>query len=167
LRDGYDVLTRGLNVERTALVVRLLLYILFGSLLAVCNLLFDYTKIRLVMEDRRSVFGAVRAAGRFIGRDWRGCAGLYAIDMALLAVVFAAYALVAPGAGSPGLSMWGGFAVSQGYILARLWVKLVFWASEAAWFQSQLAHAGYIAGPVPSWPESALVEQIIGRTESG
>ena len=58
--------------------------------------------------------------------------------------------------------MWAGFAVSQCYILARLWVKLVFWASEAAWFQSQLAHAGYTAAAPPRWPESAVVEEAIG-----
>jgi hypothetical protein len=164
LLDSYDRLTRGMNVERTAFFVRLLVYLLFGSLLAACNLLFDYAKIRLVVEDRRSAVGALRAGGRFAARHWRGCVALYATDLGLLAVVLGAYALIAPGAGSAGLSMWAGFAISQCYILARLWVKLVFWASEAAWFQSQLAHAGYIAAPAPSWPESAVVEEAIGRT---
>jgi hypothetical protein len=163
LLDAYGRLTRGVNVERTALLVRLFIYLLFGSFVAACNLLFDYAKVRLVMEDRRSAIGALRASGRFVGRHWRGCVGLYVVDIVLLVVVFAAYALVAPGAGSPGLSMWIGFAISQGYILARLWVKLVFWASEIAWFQSQLAHAGYIARSSSSWPESAIVEEIIGK----
>ena len=166
LFDSYDALTHGLNVERTALFLRLLLYLLFGSLLAACNLLFDYGKIRLVVEDRRSALGALRAGGRFVVRHWRGCIALYGIDFFLLTVVFVVYSVVAPGAGSTGLSMWAGFAVSQCYILARLWVKLVFWASEAAWFQSQLAHAGYIATALPSWPEPAIVERVIGKPES-
>ena len=42
------------------------------------------------------------------------------------------YALVAPGAGGSGLRMWLGFGVGQIYVLARLWVKLTFWASETA-----------------------------------
>jgi hypothetical protein len=104
----------------------------------------------------------VRAAARFIVRHWRSCLALYGLDTALLVVVITAYAVVAPGVGSAGWSMWAGFALSQGYVLARLAVKLVFWASEAAWFQSQLAHAGYIAAAPPQWPESAVVEGAIG-----
>jgi hypothetical protein len=162
----YDHLTRDVNVERTAFLIRLGLYVLFASLLAGCNLLFDYAKVRLVVEDRRSAVGALRAGARFVVRHRRGCVALYGIDAALLGVVLAAYALVAPGAGSAGLSMWIGFAISQCYILARLWVKLVFWASETAWFQSQLAHAGYAAAAPPFWPESAVVEAAIGRRTS-
>jgi hypothetical protein len=163
----YDKVTHDVNVERTALYLRVALYLLFAALLAACNLLFDYAKIRLVVEDRRSAVGAIRAAGRFIARHWRSCVSLYVLDFVLFAAVLAGYALVAPGAGSTGFSMWAGFAVSQGYLVARLWVKLVFWASEAAWFQSQLAHAGYTATPPPHWSESPVVEQAIGRNEPG
>jgi hypothetical protein len=35
--------------------------------------------------------------------------------------------------------------IGQLYVLVRSWVKLVFWASETALFQSRLAHAGYVA----------------------
>ena len=56
--------------------------------------------------------------------------------------------------------MWIGFAVGQLYVLARLWVKLVFWASETAFFQSRLAHAGYVNRPEPVWPESPSAEAI-------
>jgi hypothetical protein len=156
----YHKLTNDMNVERTAWYIRVTLYVLFALLLGASNLLFDYAKVRLVVEDRRSAVGALRAGGRFVARHWRGCVTLYILDLALLVVVFTAYALVAPGAGAPGLSMWAGVAISQLYILARLWVKLVFWASEAVWFQSQLAHAGYVARPPSPWPESAVVEQV-------
>ena len=43
--------------------------------------------------------------------------------------------------------MWMGFAIGQIYMVARLWVKLVFWASETALFQERLAHAGTWRGP--------------------
>ena len=52
--------------------------------------------------------------------------------------------------------MWLGFAIGQLYVLARLWVKLVFWASETALFQGRLAHAGLRGRPArPIWPEFA------------
>ena len=56
--------------------------------------------------------------------------------------------------------MWFGLAVGQAYILARLFVKLVFWASETSLFQGRLAHAGYVAAPKPVWPESPAAEAI-------
>jgi hypothetical protein len=72
----------------------------------------------------------------------------------------AAYALVAPGASTGVVMTWLGFAIGQLYILARLWVKLIFWASETALFQGRLAHAGYVAAPKPVWPESPSAEAI-------
>jgi hypothetical protein len=56
--------------------------------------------------------------------------------------------------------MWIGFAIGQLYVAARLWVKLVFWASETALFQSRLAHAGYVSAVPPVWPESPAAEAI-------
>ena len=47
------------------------------------------------------------------------------------------------------------------YILARHYLKLVFYASETALFQSALAHARYTASPVVVWPDSPAVEAIV------
>ena len=70
------------------------------------------------------------------------------------------YAAVAPGAGGIGWTMWIGFAIGQLYILARLCVKLIFWASETALFQGRLAHAGYVAAAQPVWPDSPSAEAL-------
>jgi hypothetical protein len=80
-------------------------------------------------------------------------------------IVTALYGVIAPGAGSSGLTMWAAFAIGQLYVLARLWVKLMFWASETALFQGRLAHAGYVAAPQPTWPDSPAAEAI-GRADS-
>jgi hypothetical protein len=50
--------------------------------------------------------------------------------------------------------------IGQVYVLGRLWVKLVFWASETALFQSRLAHAGFVARAEPVWPESPAADAI-------
>ena len=52
------------------------------------------------------------------------------------------------------------FAIGQLYVLARLWVKLVFWASATSLFQARLAHAGYVAAAAPVWPESPSAEAL-------
>jgi hypothetical protein len=157
-------LTRDLTEERSAFVVRLALYGVFAIALAACSLVLDYAKVRIVVEDRRSVLGALGGAVRFLRRHGGAAATLYLADAVLFAAVLAVYAAVAPGAGSTGWSMWLGFAIGQLYVLARLWVKLVFWASETAFFQGRLAHAGYAAATRPIWPDSPAAEALGGFT---
>lgn len=156
--DWYPRLTRDLSVERNAFVIRTLLYALFGALLAAANLLFDYTRIRLVVEDRRSVFGALAAAVRFIARRPGPAVGLYALNAAMFALTLAVWAVVAPGARGTGGWIWIAFAAGQFYIVARLLLKLHFLASQTALFQASLAHARYTATPAPVWPESPMAE---------
>ena len=161
--DLYDRITRDLTVERTAFLWRLGLYAVFGLLLVVCNIIFDYAKVRVVVEDRRSMLGAVLAGLRFVRRNAGSVAALYLFSGLLFLLVLAAYAAVAPGAGSAGPQMWIGFIIGQVYLLARLWVRLVFFASETALFQSRLAHAAYTAAPMPVWPESPAAEMIANQ----
>ena len=156
----YPKLTRELTVERTAFMVRASLYLAFGAALAVCNLVFDYAKVRAVVEDRRSMLGALGAGLRFMRTNPASTAALYLMDALLFALVLGVYAVAAPGAGSGGWSAWTAFVLGQAYVLARLWVKLVFWASETALFQGRLAHAGYVASQKPVWPESPIAEAI-------
>jgi hypothetical protein len=54
--------TRVIAVEREVFLWRLVLYLVFGLLLVLVNVVFDYAKIRLVVEDRRSALGALSAA---------------------------------------------------------------------------------------------------------
>jgi hypothetical protein len=161
-RQVYPWIIRDVTVERTAFFARVALYVLFGLVMAVCNVIFDYTKVRAVVEDRRSMLGAMTAALTFVRRHAAAVASLYLADCALFLLALGAYAAVAPGAGRAGLTIWIGFAIGQAYVLARLWVKLTFWASEVALFQSRLAHAGYVAARQRVWPDSPAAEVIGG-----
>jgi hypothetical protein len=152
--------TRDLDVERTAFLFRLTAYAVFGALVVVANVLFDYAKIRAVVEDRRSMLGALAASMRFVLRNPGRVVGLYALNTLGFLVLLALWALVAPGAGGAGPSMWIGFLAAQVYVAARLILKLTFLASQTALFQQSLAHAGYTAAPEPVWPESPGAERI-------
>lgn len=149
------------NVTTTpaVLLTRIALYSVFGVALATCNLIFDYTQIRAVVEDRRSVLGAMAAAAHFVGAHFTAVAWLYLADAMLLVVAIVVYGRVGPHEGAAGASLWP-LVAGQLYVLARIWVKLVFWASETALFQSQLAHAGYVAKALPAWPEAPIAEAI-------
>ena len=159
LDDLYQAVTRGVTVERTAFVVRLAGYALFGALVLPVNLLLDYAKIRAVVEDRRSMLGALLAAGRFVRRRPFSTGGLYVLNTGLFGLLLAGYAAVDPGAGAPdGTSPWTALLIGQAYVLARVATKLVFYASQTAYFQSQLAHAGYVAAAQPAPPEAPAAE---------
>jgi hypothetical protein len=156
----YPAATRDLTVERTAFFWRLGMYALFGALLAAANLLFDYAKIRAVVEDRRSMLFALAAAARFIARHPGRTFGLYLLNAALFLLVIALWAFAAPGAGGAGVSMWAGFVLAQVYVVARLALKLHFVASQTALLQGSLAHAAYVAAPIAAWPDSPEAERI-------
>jgi hypothetical protein len=156
----YPRLIRNINVERTAFMIRASLYLVFGLLLAAANVIFDYAKVRAVVEDRRSALGAVSAALYFVRRNAAAAIGVYALNVGLFGMTLAVYAVLAPRAGGTGWMMWVGFAIGQVYVLLRLYVKLIFWASETSLFQSRLAHAGYVAAPAPAWPDSPTAEAL-------
>ena len=153
----FRSLTRDTTVERTAFFVRAGLYLVLSAVIAACSLVFDFAKVRLVVEDRRSVLASIASAIRFIRRNPGAAIGVYATNVATFLGVLAVYAAVAPGAGGAGWSMWGAFVVSQAFIAARVAVKLAFWASEAALFQSRLAHAGFVRRPLACWPDPAAI----------
>ena len=158
--DLYDLATENVTVERTAFLIRIALYATFALLLLPLNIVFDYAKVRAVVEDRRSMVGAVLAAIRFIRRRPHATLGLYLLNGGLFFAVLAAYAVLAPSPVGGGPSMWVGFAVGQAYVVARLFTKLVFYASQTAYFQSQLAHSEYVATPTAVWPDSPAAEAV-------
>jgi hypothetical protein len=123
-------------------------------------MVFDYTKVRMVVEDRRSAFGALMAALRFIARNPGRTFALYALNGLVFVALFALWMVVAPGAGGAGASIWLVFVAGQMYLLARLLLKLHFLASQTALFQKSLAHAAYTAAPEPAWPDSPAAEAI-------
>jgi hypothetical protein len=154
--DLYPALIANLTDERIAFAYRAVLYVLFLIPVLMANLIFDYAKVRAVVEDRRSMIGALVAGWRFVGRHPLGAAALYALDALLFLLVIGLYYLVAPAANQNTAA----FAIGQLYIVLRVIVRLQFAASQIALFQGRLAHAGYVARPVPKWPDSPAAQAL-------
>jgi hypothetical protein len=162
----YGELTREATVERTAFLLRAALYGVFGLALVLVNIVFDYAKVRAVVEDRRSMVGAVVSSFRFARRNVAGVAALYALNGLLFLILLLAYAVLAPSADSTRAPVWLPLAAGQLYLLGRVWVRLVFAASETALFQGRLAHAGYLAGAAVRRPEPPAVELLDPRAST-
>jgi hypothetical protein len=73
-------------------------------------------------------------------------------------LVIGLYYLIAPSANQNTAA----FAIGQLYIVLRVIVRLQFAASQIALFQGKLAHAGYVARPIPRWPDSPSAEAVRG-----
>ena len=153
----YGRWIRDVTVEREAIVVRALLYAVVLLALAAVNLVADFAKVRAVVEDRRSMLGAILASLRFIRRCHIRVAGLYLLNVLGLLIVMRLWMSLAPSAAAPS---WSALFIAQVYLLVRIWTKLAFMASEVVFFQGELAHATYTAAAPLVWPESAAAEAI-------
>ena len=125
--------------------LRSALYVMFGAGVAGVGLLVDYARVRAVVEDRRSMVGALLAALRFVRRRPAAVVGLWLMNAALAAATLAAWTLAAPGPGAVSPAMRAAFLGGQLCIAAQLFAQLVAWGSQTAYFQDQLAHATYVA----------------------
>ena len=156
----YPRLIHEVTVERTAFLVRVALYLVFGVLLAACAMVFDYAKVRAVVEDRRSMLGALGAALGFIRRNAAAAVALFLANFALFVAVIGLYALVAPGAGGAGVSMWIGFAIGQLYMLgAAVGEARLLGVGNGA--LPEPARARRLRDPPePVWPDSPEADAI-------
>lgn len=125
--------------------LRSALYVMFAAGVAGVGLLVDYARVRTVVEDRRSMVGALLAAFRFVRRRPAAVAVLWLMNAVLAAATLAAWTLVAPGPVAVSPALRGAFLGGQLCIAAQLFANLVAWASQTAYFQDQLAHPTYVA----------------------
>jgi hypothetical protein len=159
----YDHYTRNMTAERDGLILRVALYLVFTLVLCTFNLIFDYAKVRLVVEDRRSVISALGAAMRFARRRPLRVAGLYFLNSVGFLLVLRLWLEAAPQAWE---SVAWAFFVTQLYLVARIWLRLTFIASENVYLQGELAHPGNTARPPHLWPNSAAAEAIHNLTKT-
>lgn len=125
--------------------------IALGAIVLLLNSVFDFAKVRMVVEDRRSAIGGVTSALRFIRRNPVAALGLVATNAALAAATWWLAASFEIGVTT----------AVYAYLLARALLRLIAMASAASLFQSRLAHAGYTARPLPTWPDSPAAEAVV------
>jgi hypothetical protein len=157
----YGWLTHGLAVERTAFLYRLALYLVFGVLAMAIHVLADVTRMRAVVEDRRSIIGAAVAAWRFIRQRPLQVIGVYACAGVALLLWLTIYAIIAPGATIQGGWIWLALFAGQIYIVGRLWLKLQTQAALIALYQEDFGRRFFAPHPItaiPVWPDAPAAD---------
>jgi len=112
---------------------------LFALLVIVSLILmvFDYAKIRTIVDGRRSMFFASLAALKFALRRGLRTASLFYLNLLLVLVLWALYLAVESQFSNATLfSMISLFMVQQLFILSRVWMRLSFFSSQLAFYQA-------------------------------
>lgn len=125
--------------------------------LMVASAVVAFARIRLVVEDRRSAFGALAASIRFLRRNPSGIVVLIIFGLAAYGVNDL-YVFFRPS--TPASSDLEVRASYEAFLAIQFWLKLSAYGAAIALFQSRLAHAGYTAAPPAVWPECASAEAI-------
>jgi hypothetical protein len=117
--------------EMPVIIASNLRFLVTILILSIVQMYFDYVKIHLAAREGRKVLAAAAAALSFVGRKFFKAWGLYLLVGLLFvaaSVVFIAITNVLPGTGVVALVL--GFILAQAYILARIFAKVLFFASE-------------------------------------
>lgn len=128
-------------------------HVIVAALIIVLHVLFDFARVRMVVEDRRSAVGALVSATRFVRRNAGATLALALVNGAVAAATWWLAATFAIGA----------TAAIYPYLLARALLRLIFIGSCTSLFQRRLAHAGYTARPLPRWPDSPAADAVLPR----
>ncbi len=129
--------TRDVTVEKTVLSYVLLAALLIVFLLSFVNMAFDYAKIATFRENRRSMLLAMLKGFGFVlgnlGKTLTLEIGLGLLGVILLGV----YWLVAPGPGQATVvGVVLAFLVGQAFLVAKLVLRLTFYAGEMRLYES-------------------------------
>jgi len=117
--------------EMPVIIASNLRFLVTILILSIVQMYFDYVKIHLAAREGRKVLAAAAAALSFVGRKFFKAWGLYLLVGLLFIAATAAFIAVTnvlPGTGMIALVL--GFILAQAYILARIFAKVLFFASE-------------------------------------
>ena len=137
--DGWvDSFSDAAATEVTGFYLSLARYLLVLVLVLVLDLILDYARIKVVLEDRTSVLLAVVAAAGFCKRNFLGATGLYLLLVGFTLVWAGLYlgfdTLV-------GDDSWGGilvaFVVQQIHMLGRMALKLLGFGAQIQFVKSR------------------------------
>jgi hypothetical protein len=117
------------STEQGAFMGRVLLYVIFGTLMIAVSLVADYARVSMVVAPVSSAGAAFKHSWRFVTRHPGSVFILYLATGLLFVAVLIAYGTLEIEGGSR-VGGWRGIAIAQAYIVARLIIRLTFGASE-------------------------------------
>ena len=156
----FSRMTRNWTMEKYVLFLswgRLLLVAFFFILI---NMIFDYAKVRIVVEEGRSAIAAGFRSIKFVFKNFRKTLAVYLLCFLLGVIVIAIY--------NPLESVlpqytrkWviAVFILQQLFILARVYVRLTFFSSEVILYEG--------LRPAPNFPPAVMATTVTPPPPAG
>lgn len=122
-------------------------------LVSLLSMIFDYARVRMVVDERTSSLGASIAGARFAFANFPSTYGLYFLLIVIGFILIVFYAVVE--SLIPQTSYWPLlllFLVQQFYMLFRLWLKANFYAGQTRLYQELTVgqHAASVSTTQPA-----------------
>ena len=137
LMDGLEVRLTDVTEETSAMWATLAVYAGTALILVLVRACFDYAKIAIVIEDRRSALLSAVQGVAFVVTHPISAIGVVLLLAAVTAAPLALYTWFRPALDTPG---WGGviyaILVGQAWMLVRLALRLTLLGAQTALYQS-------------------------------
>lgn len=123
------------TTERDAFIVRVILYVVFFTLVAAVTVVADYARIAAVSGRNSGPVRLLRTSIAFVRRHPGSVVWLFVLTGAIFVVITVAYGVLDVAGGSA-IGGWRAVAIGQAYVLIRLAIRLTFAASELRLFNA-------------------------------
>ena len=126
----FKLWTKNASTEWPLIISSNLKFLIFILLFSAVRMYFDYVKIRLVVEDSKRTILTTVLNLAFIGKRFFKAWFLYLL-VGIMALLFGlAYLGISKILPSSGYAVIMIFIWQQLYLLSRMWVKMLFFATE-------------------------------------
>ncbi len=132
----FRVWSKGASTQWTTLISSSLRLLVLLLLFSVVKMFFDYVKVTLVAEDSRKTVRATLRNFRFLGRRFFKAWALFLLVGLLFVISTIVYLAVAKAMPKTGIGPLLLFLWQQAYILVRLWITILFFATEYGFLKS-------------------------------
>lgn len=131
----YGWLAGVLPSERDAFAGRLVLYLVFGAVVAAVGLVADFARVMLASGEATSFGEALAAGAEFVRGNMVAAAALYILVGLMFVAGLAGYVALEVYGGTR-VGGWRAVAIGQAYIMARLALRLTLAASQVRLFSA-------------------------------
>jgi len=124
------------------------------------HMTMDYARVAAVAWDRLGLIPAVFGAFGFVLRQPGRVLGLFYLTTLVAAVLATVYGLLVPlGGGAGTFQLLVLFAVQQFFILASIWIRMVYLGSQMAYYRGAMNMPRWVtpAGPPPDELEDEFI----------
>jgi hypothetical protein len=132
----FRIWSKGASTQWTTLASSSLRLLVLLLLFSIVKMFFDYVKVTLVMEDSRKTVRTTLRNFRFLGRRFFKAWALFLLVGLFFVISTIIYLLVAKALPKAGIGPLLLFLWQQAYIAVRLWISILFFATEYAFLKS-------------------------------